>query len=63
MKRENYLKPQTARELLAMEQGICAGSIMAKPESGVKVTKHDTGFDGTFNTDSDFSDFGVGDWN
>ena len=25
--REIYLKPQTARELLAMEQGICSASI------------------------------------
>lgn len=64
MKREKYLKPQTARELLAMEQGICAGSVMANPKSGVVATKHETGFDESYNIGNpDKSPFEVGDWN
>ena len=56
--REIYLKPLTLREQVAMEQGICAGSdVMTTPGSGVVVTKHDTGFDGTFDSESSNSDF------
>ena len=62
MKRENYLKPQTIMEHVAMEQGICAGSVMANP-NGVKVTKHETGFDGRFDSNSNNSDFEMGTWN
>lgn len=47
-----------------MEQGICAGSdVMTTPGSGVKVTKHETGFDGTFDSESSKSDFEMGEWN
>ena len=64
--REIYLKPLTLREQVAMEQGICAGSdVMTTPGSGVKVTKHETGFDGTYDstkTDEE-NPFSVGDWN
>ena len=62
MKRENYLKPQTIMEHVAMEQGICAGSVMANP-NGVKVTKHETGFDGTYIHESDDSPFQMTEWN
>ena len=48
--REIYLKPLTHREQVVMEQGICASSIMAEKESGVKATKHETGFDGDYNS-------------
>ena len=43
--REIYLKPQTARELLAMEQGICAGSVFEPGKNSVKASAHYTGFD------------------
>lgn len=62
MKRENYLKPQTARELLAMEQGICAGSIFQSAKNEVVATKHDTGFDGVYDSGIDNSDFEIGGW-
>lgn len=31
--RENYLKPQTIMEQVAMEQGICAASIIESPQN------------------------------
>ena len=31
--REIYLKPLTLREQVAMEQGICAGSIFGSPQA------------------------------
>ena len=31
--REIYLKPLTLREQVAMEQGICAGSIIESPQA------------------------------
>ena len=61
--RENYLKPQTIMEQVAMEQGICAGSVMADTESGVIATKHETGFDGRFDSDPNKSNFDMGTWN
>ena len=61
--RENYFKPQTIMEQVAMEQGICAGSVMADTKSGVIVTKHETGFDGRFDSNSNNSDFEMGTWN
>jgi hypothetical protein len=38
MKRENYLKPQTVREQVALEQGICAASIF-EPNSQQAVVE------------------------
>ena len=62
--RKFYSKPQTLRTQVALEQGMCAGSIMASPESGAVARQHDTGFDGTFNADNpDESGFEVGVWN
>ena len=44
--REIYLKPLTLREQVAMEQGICAGSIETPIETTkVKAMQHNTGFD------------------
>ncbi|MBR5814553.1 MAG: hypothetical protein IKY37_08890 [Bacteroidaceae bacterium] len=59
MKREKYLKPQTARELLAMEQGICAGSVFTPTKNEVKASTHSTGFDSKDGTDT----FSVTEWN
>lgn len=56
--RENYLKPQTIMEQVAMEQGICAGSIEnpIANDTKVKAMDHTTGFDGTYQeTNSPFS--------
>lgn len=62
--REFYLKPQTLREQVAMEQGVCAGSVMSNPGSGVEATKHYTGFEGTYDAeDPESSDFEMGEWN
>ena len=36
--REIYLKPQTLREQVAMEQGICAGSIFDGTPKTVNMT-------------------------
>ena len=33
--RENYLKPQTIMEQVAMEQGICAASIISQDVKGI----------------------------
>ena len=33
--RENYLKPQTIMEQVAMEQGICAASIISQDVEGI----------------------------
>ena len=64
MKRENYLKPQTARELLAMEQGICLGSVTtAIDEPKVTVGEHYTGFDNTGSGANNNISFGEIDWN
>ena len=38
MKRENYLKPQTIMEQVAMEQGICTGSILDSTAKNVNMT-------------------------
>ncbi len=45
--REIYLKPLTLREQVAMEQGICLGSVSTPMEKNPIVTaeQHDTGFD------------------
>ncbi len=43
--REIYLKPLTLREQVAMEQGICAGSIYTPNGREVKAMEHTTGFD------------------
>ena len=61
--REIYLKPLTHREQVAMEQGICASSIMAEKESGVNATKHETGFDGAYDSDNTKSAFDISEWN
>lgn len=60
MEREIYLKPQTARELLAMEQGICLGSVSTPMEKNPIVTakQHDTGFD----SDDVVNSFTTTDW-
>ena len=41
--REIYLKPLTLREQVAMEQGICAGSIIESPQA-VSVKSMAQGF-------------------
>lgn len=62
--RKFYSKPQTLRTQVALEQGMCAGSIMASPESGAVATKHETGFDGAYIEESDESPFQIdGGWN
>ena len=60
MKRENYLKPQTARELLAMEQGICTASVWRQEtKNKVQTSSHEHGFDNRLNSDANggFADF------
>ena len=43
--REIYLKPQTLREQVAMEQGICAGSIFDGTSNTVNMTSAAQGYD------------------
>ena len=67
--REVYLKPLTLREQVAMEQGICAGSIFTPTKNGIKASAHYTGFDSengnTFTMEGDNVDAntGLGGWN
>ena len=56
--REIYLKPQTARELLAMEQGICSASIYA--DKDVKVMGHEVGNEYTFSIGFDTNNDPIG---
>jgi hypothetical protein len=44
MKRENYLKPQTVREQVALEQGICVASIVNPAETNVAVKSTAQGY-------------------
>ena len=61
--RKFYSKPQTLRTQVALEQGMCAGSIMASPESGAVATKHETGFDGIYDeNDPNNSSFDMESW-
>lgn len=46
--REFYLKPQTQRELLAMEQGICAASVVLDDTRGLEAKGHEVGNTYTF---------------
>ena len=39
--RENYLKPQTIMEQVAMEQGICAASIISQDVKGITSNGQD----------------------
>ena len=59
--REIYLKPQTARELLAMEQGICSASIYETGPKKVSTKGHEVGdtydFGGTPSADN--REFGI----
>ena len=48
MKREFYLKPQTQRELLAMEQGLCAASVVLDDTRGLEAKGHEVGNTYTF---------------
>ena len=63
--RDIYLKPLTLREQVAMEQGICAGSIYAPTNNrGVEARGHEVGADYDFSTPVDNnndgnSDFGI----
>ena len=43
--REIYLKPQTLREQVAMEQGICAGSIFDVTPKTVNMTSAAQGYE------------------
>ena len=43
--REIYLKPQTLREQVAMEQGICAGSIFDGTPKTVNMTSAAQGYE------------------
>jgi hypothetical protein len=56
--RENYFKPQTIMEQVAMEQGICTGSIIDSTAKNVNMTSAAQGYvevnDG-FVTDDAFS--------
>ena len=69
--REIYLKPLTLREQVAMEQGICAGSmVFGQSVNPVKAEAHYTGFDtangNTFSVDGvteENSGTGLGGWN
>lgn len=58
--RENYLKPQTIMEQVAMEQGICAASILT--DEKVQAEAHSVGNDYNFNTKLDNDGFSVT-WN
>lgn len=51
MKREFYLKPQTQRELLAMEQGLCAASVVLDDTRGLEAKGHEVGNTYTFEND------------
>ena len=64
-KREIYLKPLTLREQVAMEQGICAGSMVIKDAKNIGATGHQDGFDKTYDSTKKDEDnpFSVGDWN
>ena len=44
--RKFYSKPQTLRTQVALEQGMCAGSVIElSHQSGAVATEHETGFD------------------
>jgi hypothetical protein len=45
MKRENYLKPQTVREQVALEQGICSASIIDNGVKKVNMTSTAQGYE------------------
>ena len=46
--RENYLKPQTIMEQVAMEQGICAASVVLDDTRGLEAKGHEVGNTYTF---------------
>ena len=58
MKREFYLKPQTQRELLAMEQGLCAASVYEK-NNNINTKGHEVGNTYTFDVDGESNGFSV----
>ena len=60
MKRENYLKPQTVREQVALEQGICAGSIFDEKAKTVNMTSAAQGYE-EVRADEGFVGSGTGD--
>ena len=59
--RENYLKPQTIMEQVAMEQGICSASILETNDK-VQAEAHSVGKDYNFDTKLDNGSFSVT-WN
>ena len=59
--RENYLKPQTIMEQVAMEQGICSASIL-ETNDNVQAEAHSVGNDYKFNSEPIHDEFSVT-WN
>ena len=54
--RENYLKPQTIMEQVAMEQGICSASIL-ETDDKVQAEAHTVGNDYNFNSELNHEKF------
>ncbi|MBE6296325.1 MAG: hypothetical protein E7086_07470 [Bacteroidales bacterium] len=61
--REIYLKPLTLREQVAMEQGICAGSMVIKEQRNIEASAHSTGFDNSEGGKDEDVSFGDITWN
>ena len=62
--RKKYVVPLVTKHIVELEEGVCASSIMDQADSKVKASKHDTGFDETYNIeDPNSSSFEVGEWN